>query len=155
MTKDLDPALFPVDPDVDLHIPAQRRELREHPVTVLGAISCGGLLGALARYGLGAAYPHQPWTTLIINATGCLLIGVLMVLITQLWPDQRLLRPFFGTGVLGGYTTFSTYTVDIQHLISTGAPRTALLYLGATVLAALLAVYLGVTLTRAALRVTG
>jgi CrcB protein len=84
--------------------------------------------------------------------TGCLLIGVLMVLITDVWSAHRLLRPFLGTGVLGGYTTFSTYTVDAQRLMAAGHARTALAYLAATLVAALLAVYAGSALTRAATR---
>ena len=82
--------------------------------------------------------------------TGCLLIGALMVLVTDVWPTQRLLRPLLGTGVLGGYTTFSTYIVDAQHLLAAGAARTALAYLAGTLLAALAAVQIGVTLTQLA-----
>ncbi|HKT02647.1 MAG TPA: CrcB family protein [Rugosimonospora sp.] len=124
--------------------------------TVLAAISTGGTLGALGRYGIGLALPTRatafPWATLLINATGCLLIGALMVLVSDVWAGRRLVRPFFGVGVLGGYTTFSTYVVDIQRLVDRGAPGTALAYLGGTLLAALLAVYAGATLTRLATR---
>jgi CrcB protein len=121
---------------------------------VLGVISAGGALGALARYGLATAWPHRPgtfpWATFATNVTGCLLIGVLMVLITEVWTAHRLLRPFLGTGVLGGYTTFSTYAVDGQQLMTAGATGTALLYLAATLTAALTATYVGITLTRLA-----
>jgi CrcB protein len=119
---------------------------------VLAVISAGGVAGALARYGLGEAFPHTAeefaWATFGINVSGCLLIGVLMVLVSDVWPTRRLLRPFLGTGVLGGYTTFSTYIVDIQQLLAAGAARTALAYLAGTLLAALAAVYTGSTLTR-------
>ena len=71
-----------------------------------------------------------------------------MVLVTEVWPTRRLLRPFLGTGVLGGYTTFSTHIVDIQQLLTAGVARTALAYLGGTLLAALAAVYTGTTLAR-------
>ena len=125
---------------------------------VLGAIAAGGGTGALARYGLGVAFPRPPtgfpWATFAVNVTGCLLIGALKVLITDVWPAQRLLRPFLGTGLLGGYTTFSTYVVDIQHLLAAGAPRTALAYLAGTLLAALAAVQVGVSLTKAAVRIS-
>jgi CrcB protein len=136
-----------VDPDVDLHVPAQRAELRRSAVPVLGAISAGGICGALARYGLAQAWPHDPggfpWSTLVANITGCLLIGVLMVVVTEVAPQRRLLRPFAGVGVLGGYTTFSTYAVDIHQTAAAGAPWTALGYLAATVTGALLAVWAG------------
>ena len=141
-----------VDSDVDLHVEAQRGELRRAPWAVLGVVSAGGALGALARYGLAVAWPHRPgafpWTTFAINVSGCLLIGVLMVLITEVWAAHRLLRPFLGTGVLGGYTTFSTYAVEARQLVAAGAARTALLYLAGTLTAALVAVYAGSTLTR-------
>ncbi|MFG2040497.1 fluoride efflux transporter FluC [Dactylosporangium sp. NPDC048998] len=143
----------PVDADVDLHVPAERAELRPSPVPVLAAISAGGVCGTLARYGLSTAWPHPrgefPWTTLLINVSGCLLIGVLMVIVTQVAPDRRLLRPFVGVGVLGGYTTFSTYVVDIHQTASAGAPWVALAYLAVTVVGALLAVWAGAAATGA------
>ena len=142
----------PVDPDVDMHDRRQRRELFRAPWSVLGVVAAGGALGALARLGLATAWPHQPgqfpWATFVTNVTGCFLIGVLMVLITEVWSAHRLIRPFLGVGVLGGYTTFSTYTGDVQQLVAAGAARTGLVYLGGTLLAALLAVYLGIAVTR-------
>ena len=142
----------PVDCDVDLHMPAARAELRW---PVLAAISAGGVCGALARYGISAAWPHQaggfPWATFVVNVTGCLLIGVLMVVVTEVVTGRPLLRPFLGVGVLGGYTTFSTYVVDIQRTAGAGAAAVALAYLAATLVGALVAVWAGTTLTRAAL----
>jgi len=136
-----------MDPDVDLHVPAQRRELTPSPVPVLAAISAGGVIGALARYGIAAAWPHAdgafPWSTLVINVTGCLLIGMLMVIVTKVAPERRLLRPFAGVGVLGGYTTFSTYIVDIYRAAGAGAPWVALAYLGLTLVGAITAVAAG------------
>ncbi|HEX6499914.1 MAG TPA: fluoride efflux transporter CrcB [Micromonosporaceae bacterium] len=146
---------LPADSDVDLHDPGQRHELDRAPWTVLGAIAVGGALGAVARYAVGtavhAAPTGFPWATYGVNVSGCLLIGVLMVLITEVVAGHRLVRPFLGVGVLGGFTTFSTYVVDIQRLVNAGAAGTALGYLVATVLSALLAVYLGVRVTRAAM----
>lgn len=122
---------------------------------VLAAVAAGGVLGALARYGLGVVFPRTvtgfPWATFGINVSGCLLIGVLIVLVGT---QRRLLRPFLGTGVLGGYTTFSTYVVDTENLMRAGAPRTALLYLFGTLAAALLATYAGIAGTRALTRRT-
>jgi CrcB protein len=144
----------PTDPDVDLRVPGQRAELGRAPWAVLGMISLGGAVGSLARYGIGYAFPAPatgfPWATFAINVSGCLLIGVLMVLIGALWVNRPLVRPFLGVGVLGGFTTFSTYIVDIQRLARGGAAGTALAYLLATILAALAAVYLGTRLARLA-----
>jgi CrcB protein len=123
---------------------------------VLAVISAGGVAGALARYGLTEAFPHAAdqfaWATFGVNLSGCLFIGVLMVLVSDVWPTRRLLHPFLGTGVLSGYTTFSTYIVDIHQLLAAGAARTALAYLTATPLAALAAVYAGIIVTRWAMR---
>lgn len=143
----------PVDPDVDLSVPAQRAELTgPRRAAVLSAIAAGGIAGAEARYGLGLAWPHPttgwPWSTLIINTSGCLLIGVLMVLITERFTPHPLLRPLLGVGVLGGYTTFSTFTVDTLTLAVHGHPLLAAGYLLVTPLAALAAVWAGATATR-------
>jgi fluoride exporter len=141
-----------VDPDVDLAVRAQRRELAGHPLDLLGAIAMGGVLGAEGRYALGVVLPHGPadwpWSTLLINTSGCLLIGVLMVVITELVVVHRLLRPFLGVGVLGGYTTFSTATVDTLTLLHAGRPLAALSYTVATPLLAVLACGFGVVVTR-------
>ncbi len=119
---------------------------------VLAVVAAGGVLGALARYGLGLALPTGragfPWTTFGINVSGCLLIGVLLVLVTEAFPAHRLVRPFLGTGVLGGYTTFSTAMVDVTRLLGERAVGTALAYLFGTAAAGLAAVYLGVAGTR-------
>lgn len=140
-----------MDADVDLHVAADRAEMRPSPVPVLAAISAGGALGALARYGLATAWSHPAagfaWSTFVINGTGCLLIGVLMVIVTEVVPHRRLIRPFFGVGVLGGYTTFSTYIVDIHKAASAGAPWIALAYLAGTLITALLAVTAGSAVT--------
>ncbi|MGC5321253.1 fluoride efflux transporter FluC [Micromonospora arida] len=144
------------DPDVDLRVPADRRELTARPATILAVIAAGGVLGALARAGLQHAVPHAPtgfpWATFAVNTSGCLLIGVLMAVLGHLDGGHPLARPFLGVGVLGGFTTFSTYAVDVQQAIVAGAPGTALAYLAATVLGALVAVALGDAVTAGLLR---
>jgi CrcB protein len=129
---------------------------RESPLPILAVIAAGGVIGALARYGISAAWKHSPtsfsWAIWTINVSGCFLIGVLMVLIARKWPDQRLIRPFFGVGILGGYTTFSTSVVDVQQAAAHGAAGTALLYLAATLVGALLAVWAGTELTERIVR---
>jgi CrcB protein len=145
-----------MDSDVDLRDPEEQIELRPSPIPVLAAISVGGVVGALARYALSTAWPHDPagfpWAVWAINVSGSFLIGVLMVLITRRWHEHRLIRPFFGVGILGGYTTFSTSVVDVQQAAAHGAAGVALLYLGATIVGALLAVWAGTALTATAVR---
>ena len=142
----------PTDPDVDLAFAEQRRELRGHRPAILGVIALGGIIGAVLRYQIGLWWPsptgHFPAATLTINLTGCLVIGVFMVVINDLITPHRLLRPFIGTGVLGGFTTFSTYSMDIETLLRQGHAATALTYLAITALGAVAAVSAGMLLTR-------
>ncbi|MFJ4901511.1 fluoride efflux transporter CrcB [Streptomyces sp. NPDC088727] len=121
-------------------------------IPVVAVVALGGATGACARYGASLLWPTEaggfPWTTLVVNVIGCAVIGVFMVVISEAWAAHRLVRPFFGTGVLGGFTTFSTYAVDIQRLVDGGRARSGLAYLGLTLLAALAAVWSAVWLTR-------
>ncbi|TDC53008.1 CrcB family protein [Actinomadura sp. KC345] len=130
-----------------------------HTASTLAAISAGAVIGALARYAVTAALPSDPgafaWATFIINVSGCLLIGALMVAVTEVWRAHRLARPFLGVGVLGGYTTFSTHIVEAQQAIQVGEPRTALAYLAATLAAGLAATWAGVRVVRTAVHVRG
>lgn len=142
----------PVDPDIDLHQPGQRAELWRTHGAVLVVVAVGGAIGSLARYGLAQLLPtrpgHFPWATLLTNLSGCFLIGVLMVLISDVWTAHRLVRPLLGTGVLGGYTTFSTYASDIRALLQPDTVGLAFTYLAGTLVGALLAVLAGTWLTR-------
>lgn len=119
---------------------------------VVAVVAVGGAIGASARYGASLIWPTTPGTfpttTLLVNVVGCALMGVFMVILTEVWTAHRLVRPFFGTGVLGGFTTFSTYAVDIERLVDDGHARTGLAYLGLTLLAALAAVWSAVWATR-------
>lgn len=141
-----------VDPDVDFHLEAQRHELDVHPALVLGAISAGGVLGSEARYALTVALPDRaggiPWTTLLVNVGGCLVMGVVMVLVRGWGARFPLLRPFVAVGVLGGFTTFSAYAVGIVRLLADGRPWPALAYLALTPALAVGGVALGTVLGR-------
>jgi CrcB protein len=123
---------------------------------VVAAVAAGGALGAAARYAAVLTWPTPPgafpWTVLAVNASGCAAIGVLMVLVTETGaPPHRLLRPFLGTGVLGGFTTFSTYALDTQRLLSAGDAARGILYLGSTAIVALTAVWAATTAARGVL----
>ncbi|WP_432197982.1 FluC/FEX family fluoride channel [Streptomyces sp. bgisy027] len=146
-------------PDTDsLRAPAgtARPQAWRTQAPVVAVVAAGGALGATARYALALWWPVQPggfpWVTFWTNVVGCAVIGVFMVIITEVWAAHRLVRPFFGTGVLGGFTTFSTYAVDIQKLVDHGHPRTGLAYLAATLIAALTAVWLFAAATRRVLK---
>jgi CrcB protein len=144
----------PVDPDADLHVPAQRREWTAHR-WVLPVIALGGTAGACARYALELWLPvgdgGMPWATFLTNISGCFLIGVLMVHVVEAGGAHPLVRPFLGVGLLGGYTTFSTYAVQTTTLLVDRQPYLALTYLFGTLLAAMVAVVLGVYVARGVL----
>ncbi|MGW5382240.1 fluoride efflux transporter FluC [Nocardia sp. NPDC003963] len=146
-----DPSL-PMDSDIDLRFPPQRAELTTSHGVVLAVIAAGGALGALARYGLTLSWPAPPggfpWAVFVVNIIGSFLLGALMVVVTELRTPHPLLRPFLGVGVLGGFTTFSTYADDFRSLLETGTAAIGAAYLGSTLFAAVAACGLGIGLAR-------
>lgn len=152
---------LPIDPDMlagDEHPPGAGRRGRgsRADMVVVASIGCGGVIGALARYGLSVALPtvarQFPWATFIVNVSGGALLGFLLVLLTRASPRRRLLRPVLGTGVLGAYTTFSTLAVEAVLLVRAGRLPTAVVYFFGSVVAGLGAVWLGMAAGRLALR---
>jgi fluoride exporter len=141
-----------INSDVDPPVRVRRLESPGPGWSVLLAVAAGGVIGSTARHALSLAFPHVPgvfgWTTFAINVSGCALIGVLMVLIEDLGSRRPLLRPFLGVGVLGGYTTFSAYALEANQAVAAGALGIGLLYVVATLSAALLAVWAAATTTR-------
>lgn len=113
------------------------------PVLLLVAV--GGAVGALARYGLAEMLPAEPaglpLATLLTNLVGCLLLGLLV----GRWRRSAVLRPLLGTGVLGGFTTFSALALQTDRLLA-DRPAVALGYLAATTAGGLLLVALGLRL---------
>jgi CrcB protein len=135
---------------------APTRELiRTHGLPV-AVVAAGGVLGALGRYGAGLVWPTAagtfPTTTFVINAVGSALIGVVVVLFTEVWSAPALVHPFLVTGVLGGFTTFSTYSVDTERLLQDGRSVLALAYAALTLVVAIAAVAAATLLTRRASR---
>ncbi|HET8601116.1 MAG TPA: CrcB family protein [Segeticoccus sp.] len=119
---------------------------------VVTVVALGGALGALARYLIGETWAAPaagfPTATFAIDVGGSALIGVLMVLVSDVYSPHPLVRPFLGSGFLGGFTTFSTYAVSIRGLLTGGHYLVGLGYLVATPVVALLAVWLTAAATR-------
>jgi fluoride exporter len=124
---------------------------------VLLVISAGGALGSLARWGVGVLLPWSgddfPWATFVENISGGFALGMLMVFLLDVWPPHRYLRPFLGVGLLGGYTTFSTYMLESRDLLVGDEAAAAFMYLAGSLVAGLTAVWLGIFSARAAVRV--
>ena len=112
----------------------------------------GGALGALARWGVATALTHSPggwpWATLLVNLTGCLLMGALVAVLTARSPEPPWARPFLAVGVLGGYTTYSAFAVEVVGLVEAGAPVLAAGYVLVSLLGGVLAVAAGALAVR-------
>jgi CrcB protein len=140
------------------HLWQRSRRVIANRWDILAVIAAGGALGSLARWELSQLLPHSadafPWATFDTNVSGCLLLGALMVFVLDVWPPSRYVRPFLGVGVLGGFTTFSTYMLDARGLLVAGRTATAGAYLFGSLVAGLAAVWVGVTLARLAILAT-
>jgi CrcB protein len=109
----------------------------------IGAVAFGGALGGVLRWWLGDVVPDGdgfPWTTFSINVTGSLVLALLPALTVV--RRRRSLALFLGPGVLGGYTTLSTYAGQGRALLADGHPGLAAAYLLGTLAACLSAVTL-------------
>ncbi len=116
------------------------------------AIGVGGALGTLARYGtervLATASHGFPWGTFAVNVTGSLVLGAVLTLVLERWPPTRYVRPFAAIGFCGGFTTFSTFVVEVDRRAWAGHVGVAAGYVVASLAAGLVAVTAGVALAR-------
>ena len=107
----------------------------------------GGALGALARWAIAEALPFSPpgwpWATLLVNLAGCFLIGLLLAVLAGRSPEPPWARPLVGVGVLGGFTTYSAFAVEVVRLVEDAAPARAAGYVLASVVGGVAAVVLG------------
>ena len=117
-------------------------------------VGAGGAIGAMGRYGVGVAAGRVlplsfPYGTLLVNVAGSLLMGVLVGLLARFTPDwQNEARLFLAVGVLGGFTTFSSFSLDTIVLVERGALLQAAFYVAASVILSILALYCGLLITR-------
>lgn len=119
--------------------------------------AAGGAIGSAARY-LTMSYAakafglHFPYGTLIVNVLGCLAMGVLIEVLALKVSASQEMRVFLGVGVLGGFTTFSAFSLDFATLAARKAHDLALLYAASSVVLSLLAIYAGMAVARALLQ---
>jgi CrcB protein len=116
-------------------------------------VAAGGALGSVLRYLVGlwtlrSFGPSFPWGTLTVNITGSFLIGVFAEIIARKFGASAEMRVFLITGILGGYTTFSAFSLDAITLFERGEPVTALIYVASSVLLSAVAVFAGLALMR-------
>ena len=116
-------------------------------------VMLGAALGGVARYAFGAAvmqrFPMRfPLGTLVVNVTGCFLIGLIMTLLTERWNANPNWRLLLVTGVLGGYTTFSSFGWESYQAVRDGSPLIGLANILLSVIVGYAAVWLGAVLAR-------
>ncbi len=122
-------------------------------LTNILSVALGGAIGSVLRYLTNVGFlrvigPGFPWATLAVNVVGSFVMGVLVELLAQRG-GQRF-APLLMTGLLGGFTTFSAFSLDSVTLWERGQPELALAYVGASVLLSLAAIVLAMHLLRGA-----
>ena len=146
---------LPHEPDVEVDEDSAGRPL---PINLtpsaVGLVFAGGTLGVLARAGLDHAFPTRggfPATTFVINVVGALALAILIEALAARGPDaghRRTLRLVLGTGLLGGFTTYSALAVQTDALLRSGQISTAAAYAVGTVVLGLAASIAGIVSTR-------
>jgi len=125
-------------------------------MAVWAAVAIGGALGSVARYAtmigvgrlVGVGFPYG---VLLVNVIGGFIMGVLVELMALVWSPSESMRVFLIVGVLGGYTTFSAFSLDVWLLLEKGLYGPAIVYIVASVVLSVAALVVGLTLTRMAL----
>ena len=120
---------------------------------ILLAVAIGGALGSLARYAVAslvqsAAWPGFPWGIFVVNISGGFIMGVITELAALKLHFTPELRAFLTVGVLGGYTTFSTFSLDSALLIERGAYMSAAAYMAGSAVLSVAALFAGLWIVR-------
>lgn len=118
-------------------------------------VALGGAIGASARHlanlaALRIGGPNFPWGTLFVNIAGSFAMGLLIAGLARRTGTSMEVRSFLATGVLGGFTTFSAFSLDFASLWERGEQWTGAVYLAASVSLSILALFAGLTMIRAA-----
>ena len=122
-------------------------------MNALVMVALGGALGASGRYLAGLAIGHfwggaYPWATFAVNSAGSAALGLLAGLMAFAWTPSPELRLFLTVGVLGGFTTFSAFSLELVQLLERGRADLAVLYLVSTVAISAGGLYAGLRLAR-------
>ena len=129
-------------------------DFRRHPMTVLLWVMLAGSVGVAMRYGLDVLITSRsgagfPWSTLTVNVVGALALGVLVGVMAGVPVGASTLRPALAIGLLGGFTTFSAFALDAVTLLEDGTLLRAAVYVGATNVLGIGAMFAGLASGRA------
>mgnify|MGYP001421236211 CR=1 FL=1 len=116
-------------------------------------VALGGALGAVGRYLVGLLLKTAsgfPWATMSVNILGSLLLGLVIGWLSRQNGGGEVLRLFLAVGILGGFTTFSAFSMDLFELLQKREMATTMLYLGGSLVGGLAAFIIGFTALRAA-----
>jgi CrcB protein len=118
----------------------------------LGAVFAGGIVGAIARAELAELLTHPkggwPWATLIVNAVGAFLLGYFVTRMQERLPLSVYRRPFLGTGLCGGLTTFSTMQIELLQMLDADRVKLAVAYAATSVAIGFAAIAISTNLVR-------
>ena len=122
-------------------------------MNMMFAVACGGALGAMGRHLISGQVMRWagggfPWGTLTVNVAGSFLLGLLVEYLAQRWSATQEIRGFLVVGVLGGFTTFSAFSLDAVLLLERGSLIPAFAYIGGNVLLSIGAMFAGLLLFR-------
>lgn len=121
--------------------------------TMIMYVALGGAVGAVGRYGVmsmagAVAGIGFPYGTLSVNIIGSLILGIFIEISALAWSPSHEIRTLVVVGVLGSFTTFSMFSLDVINLVTRGETISALIYIGSSVLFSIGAIWLGIMLTR-------
>jgi fluoride exporter len=129
----------------------------DHRAGIYAAIFVGGFIGGALRYLLDKSFPAPsgtfPWTIFLVNVGGSFGLTLLLVLIIDVWQPGPFVRPLLATGLIGAFTTFSTYVLAADQLWARGNEGTAVTYVVGSIVAGLAAASVGLVIGRAIITV--
>lgn len=145
---------LPLDPDAGTGTTQRTpRPWAHRRLDLLGAVAAGGALGNVARYEVTRAFPVRPaafpTATLLINTAGSFVLGAVLVVLIERLPPTRYARALVAVGLIGAFTTYSTFAVESAQLVADHRPARAATFVAASISGGLAATVLGIAAGRA------
>ena len=122
-------------------------------INTIAAIAAGGAIGACLRYGVNIAAVRAlghgfPYGTLAVNVVGSFVMGSLVIILAHFWQPSETIRLFLITGLLGAFTTFSTFSLDFANLFERGDYLSSAIYLSVSVILSITALFAGMAIVK-------